>query len=137
LRLSVPAERDALEPARLDVNAFLARFALSARTLFGVELVLEETLMNIIEHAFGSGERPPIELSVRLRPGAVELRFEHGGVAFDPSRPRRLPRYGSREHAAVGGRGIVLMQRFAASIGYERNGDRNCLTIEVASPAAS
>jgi len=48
LVLGLTSERQALEPARLAVHAFLQPHALSEATVFDVELVLEEALMNVV-----------------------------------------------------------------------------------------
>ena len=47
LRLTLGNRLDELEPARQAIQAFLAPSALSPRTLYKLELVLEETFMNL------------------------------------------------------------------------------------------
>ena len=64
LRLTVHNDRAALEPARLAVLGFLAPAVLPPHVLFHIELILEETLMNAIWHAFDDGKAHAIELTV-------------------------------------------------------------------------
>lgn len=132
LRLHLANERAALEPARLAVLAFLAPFSPSPRTVYAIELVLEEVLTNEIKYAFDDHAEHPIELTVRLEPDAVVLRFEDGGVAFDPLQASAPQAPTSVDDAPVGGLGLVLVRSFATSASYERRDGRNCLTIGVA-----
>jgi serine/threonine-protein kinase RsbW len=137
LRLTLPNDRAAIEPARQAVLQFLASHALGRHALYGVELVLEETLMNLIWHAFADDARHAIELTVRVKPDRIELRFEDDGVEFDPRHAGEPARPASLDEAAPGGLGLLLVRRFAASIDYERRDGRNHLTITVArAPAA-
>ena len=76
LRLQLASDRTALEPARLAVLDFLAPFSPSARTVYAIELVLEEVLTNEIKYAFDDHAEHPIDLTVRLEPDALQtLRF--------------------------------------------------------------
>ena len=132
LRLHLANDRTALEPARLAVLDFLAPFSPSARTVYAVELVLEEVLTNEIKYAFDDTAEHPIELTVRLEPEVVVLHFEDGGKAFDPLQASAPQAPTTVDDAPVGGLGLVLVRSFAASAAYERRDGRNCLTIGVA-----
>jgi len=132
LRLKLPNCRDAIESARLGVLIFLQPLALRPRTIFAVELVLEETLMNVISYAFQDDAGHEIDLTVQVEVGDVVLRIEDGGFAFDPLQvPERTPP-ASIDEAVPGGLGIRLVRRFASSTAYERVGNRNVLTVRIA-----
>jgi anti-sigma regulatory factor (Ser/Thr protein kinase) len=132
LRLKLPNRRDAVETARQSVLTFLEPHALSQRTVFAVELVLEEALMNVISYAFQDDAWHEIDLTVQIEGGDVVLRIEDGGIAFDPLQvPERTPP-ASIDEAVPGGLGIRLVRRFASSAAYERLGKRNVLTVRVA-----
>ena len=132
LRLHLANDRTALEPARLAVLDFLAPFSPSARTVYAVELVLEEVLTNEIKYAFDDTAEHPIELTVRLEPETVVLHFEDSGKAFDPLQASAPQAPTTVDDAPVGGLGLVLVRSFAASASYQRRDARNCLTIAVA-----
>lgn len=132
LQLCVPAERGALEPARLAVLRFLQPWALGARALFNVELVLEETLVNASLHAFDGPGPHAVALRVQVQPDAVLLRFEDGGRAFDPLQAARRAPPASIADAQPGGLGLMLVRRLARSVEYRRLDGRNVLTIAVA-----
>jgi anti-sigma regulatory factor (Ser/Thr protein kinase) len=138
LRLQLANNLDALEPARLAVLDYLLPHAPSPRAVYAVELVLEEVLSNQVKYAFSDGpaagadQQPPIELTAWTEPGTVMLQFEDSGVAFDPLQATAPVPPASIDVAPVGGLGVVLVRKFAASASYERRDGRNCLTIGVA-----
>ena len=131
LKLRVPAERHALEPTRLAVLHFLEPWALGARTLFNVELALEETLLNAGLHAFDGPGPHAVALQVQVQPDAVQLQFEDEGRAFDPLQAAEPVRPASIADAKPGGLGLMLVRKLARSIDYRRLDGRNLLTITV------
>lgn len=140
LRLVVPNELAAIDGARLQMLAFLgARATLSAKTIYRLELVLEESLMNRVMHAFPGGGRHEVALTISLAPaepvdGAPEdvvLRFEDDGVAFDPL-AAESPTPGRADPSATGGFGNLLTRRAARALFYERVAGRNRVTVRVA-----
>jgi serine/threonine-protein kinase RsbW len=132
LQLSVGNRLTALEPARLAVREFLSPHALGARTIYGVELVLEEILVNAIAYAFPSGGEHAIEVTVEIRPDTLQLRFEDQGPAFDPLRAPAPAAPTAISQAPPGGRGLLLVRKFARTAEYRRGHGRNQLTIGLA-----
>jgi sigma-B regulation protein RsbU (phosphoserine phosphatase) len=132
LRLDLASERQALEPARLAVHAFLQPHALSDATVFDVELVLEETLMNVVWHAYGGRPGQRIGLCVRLGADQVVIEIDDDGIAFDPLAARRPALPASISDARPGGLGLLLLRERAAAVDYRREGGRNHLRVAVA-----
>lgn len=132
LRLTLSNRREALDETRQRVIDFLEPHAPSPQSRFNVELMLEETLMNIIWHAFADAAEHLIEVSVRVEADDVALRFQDDGTPFDPllATPPVLPT--SIDMAAPGGLGLMLVRRCATSIDYRREGGSNVLTVRVA-----
>lgn len=132
LALSLSNDQAALETARLAVVDFVAGHGLSARAVYRLELVLEETLMNLISHAFPAGGKHAIELTLHLEPEALTLCFEDDGVAFDPLHVLHPDKPRSLAEARPGGLGLMLTRKTAISSRYERVEGRNRLTLELA-----
>jgi anti-sigma regulatory factor (Ser/Thr protein kinase) len=132
LQLTLTNDRAGFDETRLAVLKLLAPHAPSPQLLFNVELILEETLMNVIWHAFPDQAEHPITLSVRVEPEDVVMHFEDDGIAFDPllAPVPKLPT--SIDEAVPGGLGLMLVRKFARTVAYERNNGRNCLTVSVA-----
>jgi anti-sigma regulatory factor (Ser/Thr protein kinase) len=135
--LALANRRDALEPARQAVLGHLAPWSLSPRAIYAIELILEETLMNVITHGFRkSSAQHLIDLRVQVRPDAVVLQFEDDGMPFDPTQFPEPATPASIEQAVPGGRGVLLVRRFASAVRYHRSHARNQLTIEIVRDAS-
>lgn len=131
LQLSLPAQLGSLELAQQALTDFLLPLELSQQTQFNLELVLEETLMNVILHAFKDSGQHLVELSVQVEPDALMLCFEDDGIAFDPLSAVEPQRPGSIAEAATGGLGLMLVRQRAKSITYRRVNERNRLSISI------
>jgi anti-sigma regulatory factor (Ser/Thr protein kinase) len=125
LRLVVPPTLETIEPARLEVLAFIADRNLPADLRYRLELVLEEMLMNRVMHA---GSPTPTELSIAFEHDALVLTFVDEGVPFDPLAPL-LPR-----GDAPGGWGLMLTRRAATDSIYVREDGRNVFIVRLACP---
>ena len=132
LLLTLANDREGFDQTRLAVLQHLAPHGASQQLLFKVELILEETLMNVIWHAFPDNEVHPITMSVQVEPEDIVMHFEDDGMAFDPllAPAPKLPT--SIEKAVPGGLGLMLVRKYARSVAYERRAGRNCLTVRVA-----
>ncbi|MDO9314256.1 MAG: ATP-binding protein [Burkholderiaceae bacterium] len=132
LLLTLTNDRDGFDETRLAVLRLLAPHDPSAQLLFNVELILEESLMNVIWHAFPDKEAHPITLNVRVEAEDIVMRFEDDGIAFDPLLAPAPTPPTSIDKAVPGGLGLMLVRKFARSVAYERHAGRNCLTVRVA-----
>lgn len=132
VRLAVANELAALEPARLAVHGFLAGRIKSQRALYQLDLVLEESLMNRLWHAFPLGERQATRLEVTLHNDELVLQFEDEGVPFDPTLVTEPAVADALADAPSGGRGLLLTRKAARRWSYERRGDTNVFTVVLA-----
>jgi anti-sigma regulatory factor (Ser/Thr protein kinase) len=115
-------------PAWIDARA--ASLGLSADLVYRLELCAEEAVSNVLRHGIADEPGATVRLSLAAEPGRVTLAIEDAGKPFDPlSAPPPAPPK-SLEEAALGGRGIHLMRRFASRIDYARRDGRNRLTLE-------
>jgi anti-sigma regulatory factor (Ser/Thr protein kinase) len=132
LQLTLPAEAASVERARHAVQAHLAPLALAPRAAYRLELVLEETVMNLATHAFPAGGGH-FDLQVDVVDGKeLVLRFSDDGIAFDPVQAAVPARPASLEAAVPGGLGLMLVRRNAQRIDYRRRDGRNVLTVALA-----
>jgi len=120
------------------VEAIVAEHAISPDTAFAIHLCLEEAISNVIRHGY-SGQ-PGHSLTVDYASAnAHELVFtiEDQAPPFDPLDPsliEELPAPAPEDFLRPGGRGILLMRRFASSIAYQRLANGNRLTIAFVLP---
>ncbi len=126
LKVSIPNALPAIEAARLKVLAFLGEHRLTARCRYRVELVLEETLMNRLMHAFPRDACRETDLVVEQTADDVVLSFEDDGVPFDPREAVRSPRL-----EEPGGRGLLLTRAAARDWDYRRVDGRNRFVVRL------
>jgi serine/threonine-protein kinase RsbW len=132
LALQLPAHMSSLEPARRAVLDFVAGHGLSERAVYRLELVLEETLTNVIRHAFPTGGEHRIDVALRVDADSVTLHLEDDGVAFDPVQATPRAPAKSIDESEPGGLGLVLTRKAARAWHYERVRGGNRLTLEIA-----
>lgn len=133
LTLALRSEAAALPLAQQALQQWLAPHQPSPRASFGLELVLEELLMNQILHAHpGATEPASLSLQARVVGEALVLQLVDRGIAFDPlTRPAPVAP-ASLDDARPGGLGLHLLRRYTRSMAYARVADENHLTVELA-----
>lgn len=127
-----PAEMDLLSEA---VEGFLMAHGASLKTIFNVNLVLDEVVSNVIKYGFDSNEAAQHEIIVRLGidGGRLHLEIEDGGKAFNPLVEAPDPTLeGEVEDRPIGGLGIHLVRSLMQNLSYQRENDRNRLSMDQA-----
>jgi anti-sigma regulatory factor (Ser/Thr protein kinase) len=129
LRTRVEPGVAALEKVRRQAVEHLGRFGSCAgnRTVYAVELVLEEWLTNVFRH--GAGTTVAVEMAVDGR--RVDLRFEDDGSPFDPTTAPERPLPHTLEEAEPGGLGLFFIRRYSRTWRYSREGGRNVMRVEI------
>jgi len=92
------------------------------RDIFGVQLGLEEALVNAILHGNGLDADKQVHVVCRMTPDLVRIEITDEGEGFDPATipdptaPDRLE--------APTGRGVMLMRSFMSRVEYNEVGNR-------------
>lgn len=133
LSLALRCEPSSLAVAQQALQALLAPHQPSSRASFGLDLVLEELLMNQILHAHpGATEPATLGLQAWVNDDTLCLHLRDCGVAFDPLTrpPPEAP--ATLDEARPGGLGLHLLKRYVRSMAYERADGENRLTLTLA-----
>ena len=132
-RLTLKSQLDDMAMLWPWVEAIVAEYAISPDMAFTIHLCLEEAISNVIRHGYGG--QPGYTLTVDYAsPNAHEFVFtvEDQAPPFDPLDAPLIeeqPEPSPEDLLRPGGRGILLMRRFASSIAYQRLANGNRLTI--------
>jgi serine/threonine-protein kinase RsbW len=112
-----------------ELENFGQRCCLSPKTLFELNLILEEVLANVISYAYADNLRHEIEVSADSRDGELVIAVEDDGRPFNPllSPPPDLDR--PLDQRRVGGLGLHLVRELTNSIQYDRRGGKNHLLV--------
>lgn len=121
------AHEDALMCVIAHAENRCLEFGLGHASIHRVVLVLEELFLNAVKHGrAGESSDPSIHVDLSVVEGELELRFEDGGVDYDPFQglsevSHRL----SMAERRVGGLGVVLVDGLVLRRSYQREGARN------------
>ena len=114
-----------------EVEQFCAENRLRTAVSFNVSLVLEEMVLNLIDHAVGSAT-DRLDVRIELQPGRVVLVLEDDGVPFDPRSAPAFDKSKPLDQRGPRGMGIHLVRSVTQDIAYERVGSRNRLRLAIA-----
>ena len=129
ISISLPANLAEVERLNHVVRRFGELHEIPGRTLYAVNLALDEIVTNIILHGCEPGHGELI--SVRMEAGEGELRSEirDSGRAFNPLEAPLPDLTGPLEKRTLGGLGIHLVRSLMDAVDYQRDGTKNVLTI--------
>jgi serine/threonine-protein kinase RsbW len=106
-----------------------APHGLPQKLLYGMQVVLEEVVMNIAMHGGVTSDEAVIEVTLDISPAAAQLTVADSGWAFDPLAQAPKPAPASLDEVEPGGDGLKLVRHYCPDIAYERRGGHNVLTL--------
>ncbi|HEY1928017.1 MAG TPA: ATP-binding protein [Caulobacteraceae bacterium] len=121
LQLVLNNDLAAIEAGRCEIGKWLESVELSPKATNHWEVVFEEVVSNIIRHGFSPGSPQTILVAATRTANAIEFTFDDDGRPFDPLAAPAPEPLRSLETAPLGGLGVPLVRRMAASISYERD----------------
>jgi serine/threonine-protein kinase RsbW len=100
------------------------------RSLFEVNLALDELFTNIISYGFSDQSEHTIRVSISAEKNCLTVVIEDDGIPFNPlmSPAAELPC--NLAECKVGGLGIHLVKNLMDEVLYSRCGNNNVLTIK-------
>jgi anti-sigma regulatory factor (Ser/Thr protein kinase) len=103
---------------------------LSRRSLFEVNLALDELFTNIISYGFDDQSEHIIQVLISADNNLLTVVLEDDGIPFNPV-DRLSPELPcDLEECKVGGLGIHLVKNLVDEVAYRRSGDKNVLTLK-------
>lgn len=126
ITLDLPAAHRYLNIAGACIEAIVARIEDAPdreMTSYALQLAVQETCANIVDHAYAATAdgRIQIEFVLHADPRRLVVEIYDGGRAFDPSQAREP----DLDNAQVRGYGLFLMHKLMDAVTYERLADRN------------
>jgi anti-sigma regulatory factor (Ser/Thr protein kinase) len=104
-------------------------FALAPKLLNGMQVALEEAVMNVAMHGYQDDAAGEIIVRLRIEADAAILQVEDHGPPFDPVAAPRTADPVTLEDNDAGGLGLKLLRHFCKDISYAREMDSNRLTL--------
>ncbi len=126
--ITMPNDHDEVNNLLKVVNVFLEPRHFSANMITAINLVIEESLMNTIQHGYDDEQEHLITLKVTLNPDEVVLKFEDDAMEFNPLATPRMEKSEALLDSAKG-LGIHLVRNMMNAMSYSRENDKNILEI--------
>jgi anti-sigma regulatory factor (Ser/Thr protein kinase) len=116
--------------AQEHVRSFLDSASCSMRTLFELDMVVEEVFINVASYAYpDSTGMVSLDLTLDEEQNFLCLTFRDSGIPYDPLRKQSPDLSAPAEKRPIGGLGIFLVQKYSDSLSYEYADGENRLTI--------
>jgi anti-sigma regulatory factor (Ser/Thr protein kinase) len=94
-----------------------------------LRLVCEEIVMNVTMYAYPEGSDGFLDVDIQ-KTDRITIRFEDGGVPFNPLEQKKPNTKLSWKQRRIGGLGIFLIRRKMDDVRYTYEDHKNVLTIE-------
>ncbi len=98
-------------------------------TTAGVNLAIEEAVVNVMKYGYPEHERGDILLEATADNGVMSFELCDSGVAFDPTAAPEVDVNDYVQKRAIGGLGIHLIRHYMDTVSYKRHEGQNILTM--------
>ncbi len=136
--LTIPATHNSLSQVAQWLATLKKQYKWDRRSLFILQLALEELLVNTIDYGFKptnnsmASTDAEIDLSVVTSAKEIIVTIKDNGIAFDPTQHSLPPLAPSLEEAEIGGQGLRLIRHYFDEIYYYRCDNHNNLRLKLA-----
>ena len=131
LRFRINNNFEELKILNRSVRTFLGTINISSKTIYKVNLILEEMITNIIKYGYDDNNQHEIEVNINITVEHIRLRIIDDGNEFDsamsPNPDTDIP----LEKMRIGGLGIFLVKNISNNIKYKRHKKKNILRIKI------
>ena len=103
----------------------------SLKETLALRLACEEIVMNVTTYAYPEGSEGFLDVDIQ-RTDRITIRFEDGGIPFNPLEHKKPDTHLSWEKRRIGGLGIFLLRHKMDDVRYAYEDYKNVLTIELA-----
>ena len=102
---------------------------ISDRTIFEMNLALDELFTNIISYGFQDCQEHIIKVTITTEGDQLQMRIEDDGVPFNPLESKTPEFQCGIEECKIGGLGIHLIRKLMDDVHYKRVADKNILVL--------
>lgn len=95
------------------------------KSLFQLQVALDEMVSNVIKYAWPAAEMHDIEIHITARRDGLEVEIIDDGRMFDPRKAPRREKSLPGQEPRPGGLGVQMTRQLVDRIDYARIGNRN------------
>ncbi len=111
------------------IEGFCKEYGLENKTVFELNLVLDELFTNIVNYAYLDSDVHTIEIFTEAINDEIIIKIIDDGKEFNPLHMEDVNINASIDDRNIGGLGIHLVKRLTDKLSYERLDNKNILTI--------
>ncbi len=127
--ITLPNELKALSQLTAWAEAFNDQKELPLMMSMPLALIQEEWFVNIVSYAYADKKEHEIIVSSWVQDGCYWLRFEDDGMPYDPTARKEVDTDVPLEQRGIGGLGIHFIKQTADIFAYQREKNKNIITI--------
>jgi anti-sigma regulatory factor (Ser/Thr protein kinase) len=129
-KIIIKNEVSALNNLTSKVEELSERWELPMPLSMNINLVLEEAVSNIIFYAFTDKKAHEIQIEIALNNEELTLIIEDEGIPFDPTTKKAPDISLPADERPIGGLGIFLISKIMDHVSYQRDENKNRLTLK-------
>lgn len=129
IEISLANDLREIAAAAARIDGFCDDRGLAPEAAYAVNLAIDELLTNTITYGYDDDEAHRIEIVVRLEDETLVVAIVDDGAAFDPTRAPEAEAAAPLEDRALGGLGLLLVNRMMDSVEYQRRAGCNVVTL--------
>ncbi|MCY3791900.1 MAG: ATP-binding protein [Gemmatimonadetes bacterium] len=128
--LRIATELDELHKVNAAIEALAEEENWSPDVTFQIGLAVEELGVNIVNYGHDDDKAHEIKIVISSEDETITIEIEDDGHAFNPLVDAPEPDLNAEvEDRTVGGLGIYLVRTMMDEVHYQRQQDKNCLTL--------
>ena len=129
LTLHVPGTVEAIHPATVQAETWLAGQRVSFEAMYLVSLAIEELVTNCIKYGYTDAKEHIIDFVLSVDEGTLRMEVIDDGNPFNPLDAPRPDLTLPPESRPIGGLGLHLLRELADDMRYERRDGTNRLSV--------
>lgn len=129
ITIRLPVDLNEIERLNRIVRQFGDLHEVPGRTLYAVNLALDELVTNLVLHGFDDAAGQEFEARLTAHQDAIVAELVDSGRAFNLLEAPVPDLAASLDERALGGLGIHLIRSLMDRVEYRREGEKNMLTI--------
>lgn len=118
LKLTIPSDISYLGIIQGCVREAATKYGFTGVDLRQIELVLEEAVTNVVEHAYESAESDTFDIICEHIPGGLRIIIKEKGIPFDPRRVAAYNPDACMDERSERGMGIFLMKELMDEVEF-------------------
>ena len=103
---------------------------LSDKSVFEINLALDELFTNIISYGFQDQQEHTIKIKISVDENHLHMKIEDDGIPFNPLAAEPPDFQCGIEECQIGGLGIHLIKKLMDDVQYQRVGDKNIIMLK-------